>query len=269
VLAGIEAEEGADLAGDIEAGDIAELGDNGHGDGELDAAECLQSLNEGSAFPGSGAILEFGFDVGEMVGAFGYSADVFLENDLLGRGGQSDSRELVEMSGAPGRSAGVVDVVAQQKGFEAELGCLEIVHGVLASAGEIADGFIVDVGDVDGGKIAGSQETCEGGCIAAIGLDSIAGFLGDERRCDDEAGEAFLGEVAIEGEAARSRFVGEDEAGCLGLETANELVDVALLGADGADEGDSFAPVLGCVGDGDGVLMDIEADEKCGIMGHG
>jgi hypothetical protein len=62
---------------------------------------------------------------------------------------------------------------------------------------------------------------------------------------------------------ARDRFVGEDEAGCLGLEPANELIDVALLGADGADEGDSLAPVLGRVGDGDGVLMDIEADEKC------
>jgi hypothetical protein len=46
VFAGIETEESADLAGDVEAGDIAELGDDVHGDGEPDAAECLESLKE-------------------------------------------------------------------------------------------------------------------------------------------------------------------------------------------------------------------------------
>lgn len=81
--------------------------------------------------------MELGFDVGEVLGAFGDGADVLLEDDVLRRGGQGDSRELVEMSGAPGSSAGVVDIVAQQEAFEAELGRLEIVHGVLASAGPL------------------------------------------------------------------------------------------------------------------------------------
>jgi hypothetical protein len=38
-------------------------------------------------FPGGGSIAEFGFDTLEVLGAFGYSADIFLEDDLLsGRG---------------------------------------------------------------------------------------------------------------------------------------------------------------------------------------
>jgi len=269
VLARVEAEEGEELAGIVEAGDIAEFGGEGDGDGELDAAESLKGFDEVGVFPGSGSIAEFGFDTLEALGAFGDSADVFLEDDLLSGSGQSDPRELVEMSGAPDGSAGVLDVVSKQERLEAELGGFEIAHGILACAREIADRFVVDIRDMDRSEIAGSQQACEGDGVAAIGLDSIAGFAGDERWCDDEAGEALLGEIAVEREAARPCFVSEDEARGFGLESSREFVDVAEAGADGAEEDDFIGRVLRGVGDGNGTLMDIQADEKCGRMVHG
>jgi hypothetical protein len=269
VLARVEAEEGEELAGIVESGDIAELGCEGDGNGELDAAESLEGFDEMGVFPGGGSIAEFGLDTLEALGAFGDSADVLLEDDLLRGSGQSDSRELVEMSGAPGGSAGVLDVVSQQERFEAELGGFEIAHGVFACTREIADRFVVDVRNVDRGEIAGSQKACEGDGVAAVRLYSIAGFSGDERRCDDEAGEAFLGEIAVEREAARPCFVSEDEAGSFGLESSREFVDVAEAGADGTKEDDFIGRVLGRVGNGDGVFVDIQPNKKCGRMAHG
>jgi hypothetical protein len=269
VFARVKAEEGEELAGIVEAGDIAELCGDGCGDGELDAAQCLEGVDERSAFPRDDAIVEFGLDVSKVISAFGDSADVLLKDDLLSRGWQGDPRELAQMSGAPRGSAGVLYIVSKQEGFEAELGGFEIAHGVFTGTREIADGFVVDIRNVDGGKIAGSQKACEGDGVAAIGLYFVAGFPWDERRCDNEAGEAFLGEIAVEREATRPCFVSEDEARGFGLESSREFVDVAEAGADGAEEDDFIGRVLGGVGDGYGVLVDIQTDEKCGRMVHG
>jgi hypothetical protein len=59
------------------------------------------------------------------------------------------------------------------------------------------------------------------------------------------------------------------KTGGLRLEPADDLIDVALAGADGADERDFGAPVLAGVGDGDGVLVNVETDEKGGWPVHG
>lgn len=173
------------------------------------------------------------------------------------------------MSGAPDGSAGVLDIMPEQERLETELGCLEIAHGVFARSREITDGFVVDIRDVDRGEIAGSQKACEGDGVAAVGLDFIAGFPGDERRSDDEAGEASLGEIAVEREAARPCFVREDDSRGFGLQPSHEFVDVAEASADGAEEDDFIGRVLGRIGNGDGVLVDIQADKKCGRMVHG
>jgi hypothetical protein len=122
---------------------------------------------------------------------------------------------------------------------------------------------------MDGGKIAGSQKARESDGVAAVGLYFVAGFSGNERRCDDEASEAFLGEIAVEREAARPCFVREDEAGRLRLQTSREFVDVAEAGADGTEEDDFIGRVLCGVSNGYRVLMDIQTDKKCGRMAHG
>ena len=69
--------------------------------------------------------------------------------------------------------------------------------------------------------------------------------------------------------AAGARLVGNQQLGRLAMEPSQKLVDVALSGADGSDEGDVGAAILGGVGDGDGVLVDIETDIERGRVAHG
>ena len=158
---------------------------------------------------------------------------------------------------------------AEEERLQPESGGLEILHGVFAGAGEVADRFVLDRWDVDGGEITGAQQACEFDRVAAVGLDAVAGFLRDERGSDDETVETLPRQVAMEHVAAGASLVGEDEAGSLRVEPADELVDVALTGADGADEGDLGVAVLASVSDRDGVFVHIETDEKGGRLVHG
>jgi hypothetical protein len=57
--------------------------------------------------------------------------------------------------------------------------------------------------------------------------------------------------------------------GGFAVQPANELVDVALSGTDRADELRWLRGIGFGVGDADGVLVDIETDEKRGNLGHG
>ena len=71
---------------------------------------------------------------------------------------------------------------------------------------------------------------------------------------------SFPREVPIQPVAARPGLVDEDQRRALRLELADQLVDVALPCADRPQRNHLGAAVLGCVGDGDGVLVDIETD---------
>lgn len=85
--------------------------------------------------------------------ALGYGTYVFLEDDLLGRGRTDNFGEPTQMSRAPVGAAHIADVVAEQEGFEAVLGGLEILYGIVARAAEVPDGLVLDSRDIDGGEI--------------------------------------------------------------------------------------------------------------------
>ena len=98
--------------------------------------------------------LEFLFEPLEAVGRRSNRTDVFLKDDLLRRGRTDDFREPPQVGGAPIGSARIADILSEQEGFETELGILESADGVFTRPGEVADGFIFDVGDRDQGEIA-------------------------------------------------------------------------------------------------------------------
>jgi len=123
--------------------------------------------------------------------------------------------------------------VGYPSGLEPVLGGFEIAHGVLTRTGEIPDGLVLDLGDID--RVRSPERMSRASCAASpVGLDPIPGLLGDERRGDHPAGEPFLGEVAIEPVAAGAGLIDEHQGMALGLELADELVDVALTSTDGA-----------------------------------
>ena len=74
---------------------------------------------------------------------------VMCKDDLLSRCGADDFREPPEVGWAPMSPAHVTDILSQQKGFETELGVFEIADGIFTRPGEIPDGFLFHLGDID------------------------------------------------------------------------------------------------------------------------
>lgn len=88
-------------------------------------------------------------------------------------------------------------------------------------------------------------------------------------RGDHPAGETSLAQVAIQPISAGARLVDKEELFSFALEFADEFVDVALAGADRSERDDFAAWLRANVGDRDGLLVDIQTDEKCVRVLHG
>ena len=269
VLGGDEADEGSELAWVVKTGEVTELGNDGQGDDPLNAAQCLESLDHGPQTPLGGEFEEFLLDPREAFDLLVNGTQKFLEDDLLGGSRTDDPGEVTPVSRTPIGSTCVVKPKAQEEGLESELGGLEGDASGVAGATQITEGLVFDPGDVDRAQIAGAQEARELDGISSVGLDPIPGPLGDQGRCDDLALESFASEVSMQGVAAGAGLVGKDQVAGLAVESADESVDVALPGSDGADKvWRIWARGFG-VGHADGVLVDIQTDEECGSLCHG
>src|SRR5207249_1594089 len=136
VLAGREAEVGGELAGGVEAGEVADLGEGSDRDGILDAAKRLEGRDEGRETPRGDLLGDHGRDASQSLDELRDGAPIFLEDDLLGRGGADDLGEVTKVGVAPVGLSGVVDAEAEEEGLETELGGFEVLEGILAGPGE-------------------------------------------------------------------------------------------------------------------------------------
>jgi hypothetical protein len=109
------------------------------------------------------------------------------------------------MRHVPARSAGIADVVAQQalprRG--------DIALGLLPGSDDIARGFLRWRGDMHRVRRPGAQIQRQTPCIPSVGLDPIAGTLGNHRRYD-YAVHPFAAQITMQPESAfnTSRFIG-------------------------------------------------------------
>ena len=269
VFGGDEPDEGGELPGVVEAREVAELGDDGDGNDELDAAEGLQGLDDGEEAPGGSGFEEFLLDPGESIDLFVDGVEGLLEDDLLGSSRADDLGEVAAVGVVPVGASDVMESLSKEKGLQALLGGLEGDARGVTSAAQIADGLVLDEGDVDGGEIPGPEVARDLDGVASIGLHLVAGSLGDEGGGNDAALEIPGGEVAVKAVAAGAGFVGEDERRRLGAESSDHLVDVRLSGADRADEDRWSGAGAGGMGDRDRVFVDIHSDEKRSSLSHG
>ena len=113
------------------------------------ATQGLKGLDHRVQTPGFDVLVEFLFETLEAFGVFVHRSDIFLKDDLLRRGGTDHLREPSQVGRAPIGPAHVTDILSEQKGFETELGVFEIADGIFTCPGEIANGFIFDLGDID------------------------------------------------------------------------------------------------------------------------
>src|SRR5215472_13274233 len=78
-----------------------------------------------------------------------------------------------------------------------------------ASANQIANGFVLLIGHMDGRQFPSAIESSQLIGIASVGLHPIGSFFGDERRTDQVAGNTFAAQVPAENEAAWSGLINQ------------------------------------------------------------
>lgn len=103
--------------------------------------------------PRGDLLAEFLVQTPEALGVLRDGTDVCLKDDLLCRGGTDDFREPPKVGRAPIGPARLADILAEQEGFESELGIFEIADRIFARPREIPDRFIVHFGDIHGGEV--------------------------------------------------------------------------------------------------------------------
>ena len=109
-----QADEGGQLPWVVEAGEVAELGDDGDRDEPLDTAQGLQSLHDRIESPAWRGLAELGLDPGDAIDRLIDSPDVFLKDDLLGGcGAHPPSRDTAGARRSNPRARHSADPVAR------------------------------------------------------------------------------------------------------------------------------------------------------------
>jgi len=80
---------------------------------------------------------------------------------------------------------------------------------------------------------------------------------------------AFFGEIAIEPIPAWASFIDKDEMRTFVLQLTEEVIDITLAGTNVAKGDDLGVVVLGDIGNGNGLFVDIQTDVECARLVHG
>jgi hypothetical protein len=168
----------------------------------------------------------------EAFGVFGDRPHIRLEDELAGGGRTDDFHEPSEMCGAPISLARLANVLAQEKGLEAILRSFEVTDAILTGATQISNGFVIDLGDVDGGEVARTPQPGQVLGLAAVGVDPVAGFVRNQGGGDHPTSMPRLGQIAVQPIAARPGLVDKDKVFSLRVPLSNQFVEVTLAGAD-------------------------------------
>jgi hypothetical protein len=258
-----------ELFGMIEARQVAECRDRGDGHRQLDPTQGLEGLDNGLSTPRFDLVVECLFQALESRAVFGDRADVCLEDHVRSGGGTDDFREPSEVGRTPGGPAFRAAILAQQEGLQAVLGGLEIANRILAGAGQVADRLVLDLGDIDRREIPGAHQPGALHRVASVGLDAVTWFLRDERWGDHPADEVLLGEIAVEPRPTGTGLIDQEPMRGLRLECADQGIEVALPGADGAQEDHLGAPLFRDIGNSDGRFVHIQTNVNRVSVSHG
>jgi len=164
----------------------------------------------------------------------GHGTERLLKHDLRRRCRADALRQIPQVRLVPGRTARVVQPVAQEKGLQAQLRVLQHADRRLARSRKITNRFVFDGRHVDRRQIARAKQTSELGGISPIRLHSLAMLLGDEGRGHDKTGDALPGERAIQAVSAGAGLVGDDESGGVTVKPSKALIQVGFSSADPA-----------------------------------
>jgi len=153
-------------------------------------------------------------------------------------------------------------LLSQHNSVKTALGVCAIAAGLFTRPAESAPGVSVDCGDIDGGERTGAGPAGELHRIPAVGVDAVAGLLGDPGGGDDPAVGAFLGEIPGEPVATGAGCVDAAEVCGCRWPLADQWIAVTWTRADGPKVPALGAVILSHVSHRDGVLVHIHAHDE-------
>jgi hypothetical protein len=153
ILRGDEPQALHQLSGVLAAREVAKLCHRGDGHGARHAAPGLQRLNDRVHTPGGHGLVACLCQTLQPFRVFVDRAAICWKDHGLSWGGTDDCAEPPEVGRAPGGPAGLPHIVPPQKGFQPKFGGLEVTDGIFTCAAQVADGFIFNCGDIDGGEV--------------------------------------------------------------------------------------------------------------------
>jgi hypothetical protein len=151
--------------------------------------------------------------------------------------------------------------VPQQKHFQLLAGAMLGRTHLVAGAQEVAQRLILRLGHMDAGEFARAQQPGQLIGIAPVRLDPVARRPRHARGTDDEALVPQPAQKARERKPARPGLVTEAQrrVGMRGLQLLDQALHVLVRAAQHAPA-PHLRRVAGREGDGDGIVVDVQAD---------
>ena len=149
-------------SGILEARQVAEGGDHGHGHRALDTPQSLEGLDHGGQAPGLHLFVECECETPQTFRLCRDGLDIFLTDHGRRWGRTDDLAEPAQGGRAPVSSPRIADSMAEHEGLEPPLGRLQLPQGLFPRPVPGAERFIVDGGDVDRGRAPARMSRASG-----------------------------------------------------------------------------------------------------------
>jgi hypothetical protein len=256
-------------AGGLNAGQVPNCRHHGDGPRARPPLQGLEGGHHGRQAPRGDLRAAFLLQTPAALGVLRDGPDLFLQDDLLRRGGTHDFRAPPEGGRTPMGPARLADILAEQEGLETELGILKVADRLFARPGEITDRFIIHCGDLHRGQVSRAGQAGQVHGVTAVRFDPIPRLFGHQRWGHDPAVVVFFLQIPLEPRATRPRCVDEEKVLGVRWHRAEEWIDVTLSCPNGAQGGDLGAMLLGDIRHGNRILVDIHAEKEGARLGHG
>jgi hypothetical protein len=269
VFRGGQAQGTHELSGVVNARPIPEFCDDGDGDDKLHAPQGLKGFDHRLKTPGVHLLVKCLFETWQAFSVLVHRPDIFLEDELLRRGRTDDFREPAPGGRPPGGLARIAAILPEQTRVEPELGGLEIPDSIFTRPAQLAEGFVCDLGNIDGREVPRAHESRQLDGVTTVGFDPGARRFRTQRRGDDPARLSCFTQVAIEPIPARAGFIDKDQVLTFRLQLTNEWIDGTLTRANGPERGDLSPLILSDIRHRDGFFMDIQTNVEGVRVCHG
>jgi hypothetical protein len=252
-------------SGVLTAGEVAKLCHRGDRDGALDTPEPLESIDPRGEPPALDLLVKFLLKALETCRVCADRLPVCLHNDRLRRWRADDLAEPSEVRRTPGGAAHRADILPEEKRVAPKRGSLASPDRLCTSAAQVPNRGILDCRDIDRCQVTRAPQAGQRDRVPTVGVDPIAGLLGDQRGGHPPADMALLGQLAVAPVPARTCLSDQDERRAFGWPPTDEGIDVTRSCPDGA-EGDDVGPVvLGDRRHGTSIVVNIETEVDCGM----